>query len=154
MRKILEIIMCLALAVGGGCRVFANAVVPGTVQTHPGIINRELDGNVNARHLIVNHDMTLAGANDLALGVVDDVGTIGDYVAVSLLGGAPTTLVMIASEAISPGDRVALAAGGKVRALPETPGTYQEVGVAITETALDGDEIEVVHCLPRTVVVE
>lgn len=136
-----------------GWRIFANNVIPGTVQTHPGIVNRALGADLAHRHRLVGHDVAPTGVADRPLGVVDDVGKTGELVAVCLLGVVPKTLVMTAADAIDAGDEVVAAADGKVQSLPTDPGTYQLVGCALTSTVADGDEVEVAHCLPRPVVV-
>lgn len=136
--------------------IFSN-VVPGTVARHPGVVTRKLEAALAARKLLVRQgtddDQILVGTTAKPMGVVDDVGEIGDRVAVSLLGSALETLVMTASGAIAAGDDVYAAADGKVSTLPAGVGTYYFVGVALTAAAADGDEIEVDPSAPRAVTV-
>lgn len=141
-------------------RVFANAVVPGTVTTNAGgLVTRELEADLSTRHLLVRAGtlahQVLVGTAAKPLGVVDDTGLASskDDVVVSLLGAAPGTVVVIASEAIAVGDDVFSAAGGKVSKQPVAIGTYYLVGTALSAADADGDELEIVHCLPREIVV-
>lgn len=133
-------------------RVFAN-VVAGTVPTHPGVVTREAEAAFSAKHLLVKKgtsdtQILLCGANDKPIGPVNDTGASGDDLPVNLLGGAPATRIVVASEAITVGTDVFTAAGGKVSTLSATLGTYYKVGTALTAAAADGDEIEIAPCLP------
>lgn len=140
-------------------KTFANAVIAGTVPSHPeGLVTRTLEAKVESRKLLVRqgtaaHEVLLGTASNKPLGVVDDTGAVGERLAVELLGAAAGTTVLIAGGAVAPGDDVFAAAGGKVTTLPVPDGTYWQVGTALTGGA-DTEEIEVVPCLPRAVVVK
>lgn len=99
---------------------------------------------------------TLCGANDIPVGSLADLQagghTSGEQATVALLGKGPTKL-MVASEAITIGEAVYTAAGGKVQDLPAGAGTYYQVGFALTTAGADGDIIEVHDCVPIKTVV-
>lgn len=100
-----------------------------------------------------NHSAA-CGANDIPIGVItDEAAAAEDLVAVELLGISNRTLLMVASEAITAGEAVYTAAGGKIQDLPAGAGTYHKVGHALTAAAADGDLIEVQHCAPIATVV-
>jgi hypothetical protein len=62
------------------------------------------------------------------------------------------TLKLVASAAITEGDLIVVAANGKVQSLPETAGTYYQIGQAI-ESGAASDEIKIVTQPPVKVVV-
>lgn len=90
-----------------------------------------------------------AGATDAnAIGVLLDDVTSGDNVAVSLLGVDNHTVEVVASGAISVGEKVVLAASGKVSAVPAATSSAQTVyfvGIALTPAYADGNLIEILH---------
>ena len=97
----------------------------------------------------------ICGSSDLAIGVITDEAGIGEDVNVALLG-APDTLNVVASGAISAGTLIVPDSGGKVKAIPaagESDATYNVVGIALTSASSDGDIIEFVSCVPQQHVV-
>lgn len=139
-------------------KTFANAVVPGTVQTHAGIVPRKLEAALTSRRLIVrkgtdDDEILIGTAAAKPLGVVDDTGAIGDIVPVQLFGCAGETRIVTASEAITVDTDVYAAASGKVSKLSASAGTYYRVGRALTAAGADGDEIEIEPCAPVPVTV-
>ncbi|WOO41167.1 capsid cement protein [Rubellicoccus peritrichatus] len=134
--------------------VFSN-VAEGT---HAGQVTRMLESDITTRHLLgkigsASTQVDLADAGDAPLGVITDCGEAGDYVNVSLPGSVDSTLLMIASEAISAGEDVYTAASGKVQDRPLVAGTYYQIGRALTDAAGDGDVLEVEPVSPRKTVV-
>jgi hypothetical protein len=134
--------------------VFANAAEG----VHPGLVTRTLESTVTTRHLIGKTGSTasqvaVCGAADSPLGVITDTGEAGDPVNVNLLSSTRTTALMIAAEAISVGEDVYTAAGGKVQDQPVVTGTYYQVGRALTAATGDGAVIEVEPCAPRKLIV-
>ncbi|NCC50907.1 MAG: hypothetical protein EOM20_06780 [Spartobacteria bacterium] len=108
----------------------------------------------------VNH-IAACGNDEVADGIVLSELTATEItdglpVAVKLLGAAPGTVLMVASEAIDPTsvDFVCTAASGRVKALPAGSGTYYIVGKPITAASVAGDVIEVIPCVPTQRVVE
>lgn len=122
-------------------------------------LSKRATAAIATRHLLVTFGATadliaVAAADDVPLGpCIDEPETALDPVAVKLLGIDPETVKMVASEAITAGEDVFAAAGGKVQDLPVAAGTYYKVGRALTAAAADGDEIEVQHCTPLATVV-
>lgn len=130
---------------------FANIAVG----THPtGCITKLADAPLARRHLVVRigsaiTHVAVAGAADLALGVVDDEAEAAeDPVNVQLLGQKEGTVLMVASAAIAAGALVVTAADGKIRTLPVATGTYNIIGRALEAAGADNDVIEVAHCFP------
>lgn len=81
--------------------------------------------------------------------------TDGLRIAVALLGAAPGTRMVRASEAIDPTsvDFVCSAASGRVKALPAEAGTYYIVGKPLTAATAAGDQIAITPCVPTQRVV-
>jgi len=127
--------------------------------THENAITKLTDAAITTRHLLYKfgsdaQHIAACGANDIPLGGVnDEADAAEDRVGVNLLGTFQGTMLMVASEAITAGEHVYTAASGKVQDLPAGAGTYDEVGVAVTAAAADGDLIEVQHCVPREKIV-
>jgi hypothetical protein len=127
--------------------------------THQNAKTYKADAAVTTRYLMAKIGTDAAhsaacGASDIPIGVMqDEAGAAEDLVAVELLGISNRTLLMVASEAITAGEAVYTAAGGKVQDLPAGAGTYHKVGHALTAAAADGDLIEVQHCAPIATVV-
>lgn len=126
--------------------------------THAGSISKKADAAADEFTLVkIGSDadhVAAAGAADIPIGVLRSVPTAAeDEVTVDLLGAAPSTVKMIASEAISAGERVFAAASGKIQDLPAGAGTYYQVGVALTAADADGDIIEVDPCVAVATVV-
>lgn len=117
--------------------------------THAGSVTRKTDAALATRHLLhkVGSDadhVAPCGASDVPLGTVpDEASAAEENVEVALLGSAPSTRKMVASEAIDAGEKVYTAASGKVQDLPTSAATYYCVGTALTAAAADGDVIEV-----------
>ncbi|HEY1110814.1 MAG TPA: capsid cement protein [Opitutaceae bacterium] len=112
------------------------------------------DSAISTRFLIaklgsdVSH-VTLAGVNDVPLGVIaDEAAAAEDAVAVRLFGLQGEGGIGVASAAISAGDLLVPAANGKLRTLPGTSGTYYIIGRALKAAGADGDPIEFVSSFP------
>lgn len=101
----------------------------------------------------------------IADGVARPIGIMPDTVdadnledepkAIELLGIAPRTLPMVASEAIGIDvDVFSVGAAGKIGVLPAAAGTYWKVGRSVTAGDGDGSAVEVAHHAPVAVVVE
>jgi hypothetical protein len=139
-------------------RRFVSAINIGE-GTHKNAKTYKADAAVATRFLLakIGSDAghsAACGANDIPIGVItDEAAAAEDLVAVELLGISNRTLLMVASEAITAGEAVYTAAGGKVQDLPAGAGTYHKVGHALTAAAADGDLIEVQHCAPIATVV-
>lgn len=102
------------------------------------------DAAITARNLLfkkgsdVDH-IAVAGATDLAIGTVNDLGAAAEELkTVNLLGRGSRTKKMVASEAITAFTRVYQAAGGKIAA----SGT-RCVGLALEAASGDTVELEV-----------
>lgn len=59
------------------------------------------------------------------------------------LGTIESAVTLCAAGAITAGSLVCLAASGKVQTVPETAGTYQIIGIALTAASSDGDAVSV-----------
>ena len=127
--------------------------------THEDSVTKLADAAITTRHLLVKQGsdadhIAVCGANDDPSGVCDDEPSAAEKEAnVNLLGVIHRTVLMVASEAITAGERVFTAASGKVQDEPTDPGTYYCVGRAMTAASADGDEIEVEPCFPIALVV-
>jgi hypothetical protein len=121
-----------------------------------------LSDEAHGRHLL----MTCVAASDtdhyaICAAGEDPIGVCPDEVASDEVGEARAirllsrggTVKMVASEAITKGERVYTAAAGKVQDLPAGAGTYFLVGKALTAAAADGDVLEVESCFPVATVV-
>jgi len=117
--------------------------------THAGSITRKTDAAIATRHLLVKvgsdaDHIAACGASEVPIGTVpDEAAAAEENVEVALLGSAPSSRKMVASEAITAGEKVYTAASGKVQDLPTDAGTYYCVGTALTPASADGDVIEV-----------
>jgi len=117
--------------------------------THAGGVTRKTDAAIATRHLLVKvgsdaSHVAACGASEVPIGTVpDEASAAEENVEVALLGCAPSTRKMVASEAIDAGEKVYTAASGKVQDLPAGAGTYYCVGTALTPASADGDVIEV-----------
>jgi hypothetical protein len=91
--------------------------------------------------------ISIANEEDCSIGVAtDEVEQADDFVNVALLG-ACDTVKMVASGAVSAGEIVVVGDRGKVKNLPDTDGTYHQVGIALTPANADGI-VECASCLP------
>ncbi|WP_018124957.1 capsid cement protein [Desulfovibrio oxyclinae] len=95
--------------------------------------------------------LAIAGADALGIGVTRNDQDAGEDVGVAY-HNKPGTVMVIAAGAVSVGQDVYAAAGGKVEALPVLAGDYIKVGVAMEAAAEDGDLIEVVPNEPGKIV--
>ncbi|MDP0500991.1 MAG: hypothetical protein Q7P63_12930 [Verrucomicrobiota bacterium JB022] len=131
--------------------VFANTVG----EFAAGEITRFSTGALSARNRLVKpgaqpRTVALCEANDLPLGVSqDDADLAGDAVNVTLLGSAGRTLRAVASGNVAEGALLVPAAGGAVRTLPGTSGTYHIVGRAL-QAASAGQLVCFDPCFPQT----
>ncbi len=116
--------------------------------THDPSITYKVDAVITVKNLlycagVAADSIAACGVSDVPFGTVDDTAdAIGDYVAVNLIGKGPTK-TMVCSGAITRGNLVYVGAAGKVA----SSGT-QIVGVALTATTTNGDELEVLDLLP------
>jgi hypothetical protein len=94
------------------------------------------------------------GLAEIPIGNSDDLpGAAEDPFTVQIFGLIPTERIVIASEAITVGEAVYTAAGGKVQDLPAGAGTYYQVGYASQAAAADGDKLRIVPCFPIKTVI-
>jgi hypothetical protein len=128
------------------------------VQVHECSVRKTIDVAATSRHLLWTQgadawSVTIAGANALPMGTIDNVGTdVGTGQSLLLLGKGPTKKMVIAG-AVNPGVYVYTAAGGTVSQLSGTAGTYYQVGIALRGGNTAGDIIEVLDHVPIPVVV-
>lgn len=91
----------------------------------------------------------IAAAADIPIGFFTDEATAAeDPVNVNLLGTTPTTQIGVASAAIALGAFIVPDAGGKIRTLPVTTGTYYIIGRALSVAAANNDPVVVDPCFP------
>lgn len=142
----------------GSTYVAAANTYDAAVKTHTDSRPMTNDAAITARHLLWKAGSAVTGvalctASTIPIGTIDNVeSSTGVTQSVLLLGRGPTKK-MVASEAITVGEPVFAAAGGKVQDLPGSSGTYYQVGYALTAAAADGDIIEVHDHAPIAVVV-
>lgn len=143
-------LFCVALAL----HLTRNWLRPGEVQganiaegTHCEAITRYADAAITTRHLLYKvgstaNNIAVAGADDIAIGVVADEVATADIAAVPVtvrLLNKGSTKRMVASEAMATtGVEVYQAASGKI-ALTGT----RKVGVLLQTASADGDIVEV-----------
>lgn len=129
-----------------------------TAGTHESVLSRIAEGAIATPHLLVKigtapgSQVIVSDAGDLPMGAAQDDAVDGARVAVELLGQGATRL-LVASEAITAGERVYTADDGKIQDEPAVAGTYYWIGTAKTAATTDGDEIEVATIEPIKVVV-
>ena len=71
-----------------------------------------------------------------------DEATTGEYLAVALLGAAPSTLKILCSANVSAGTAVYLDDDGKGKSEPSAPGSYYQIGLAL-HAANAGELVEI-----------
>jgi len=125
---------------------------------YPGSLTKIADAALATQHLLVKFGsdadhIAVATAAGAPIGACVDTPALGESAAVHLLGSYPGSVTVVASEAITVGERVFAAADGEVSDLPAGAGSYFCVGHALTAAAADQDEIEIDACVPFTVVV-
>jgi len=93
-------------------------------------------------------------ADDMPLGNSDDAPEAAeDPFTVWLFGLICQERIVIASEAISAGEDVYTAAGGKVQDEPAVAGTYWKVGTARQSASGNNDKLAIIPCKPVKLVV-
>lgn len=134
--------------------------VNAAVGTHDGVVTRQAQTAISSKHLLgtvgSNGDgfVQVASVSDAPLYVMpDEAAEAGDPIACIILGAVGQTVRMAAADEIGAGSEVFVTSGGKVEALPDSPGTYFVVGRALTSTETDGDLLEVASCVCRKVVI-
>lgn len=125
---------------------------------YQGSMTKIADAAQSIQHLLIKFGtdaahIAIAGVADSPIGVCPDTPALGDSASVLLLGMQKESVKMVASKAIAVGVRVFAAANGKVSDLPAGAGTYFCVGVALTASGADADEIQVNSCVPFSVTV-
>jgi hypothetical protein len=114
-----------------------------------GKITRAADAIITERYLLAkvgsaSDRVAVCGAADTPIGVItDEAPAIGDTVRVTLLGSSGSTVLMVASGAISQGSLVEPAASGRVQTLGGGVGVHHVVGRAVIAASNAGDLIEV-----------
>ena len=97
-------------------------------------------GNIPQRYLLGklgadDTHITLCGDADIPVGVItDEASADGSPINVNLFGSIDETQLMVASAAIALGDFVVPDAGGMVKPMPATTGSYNVVGRALRAT--------------------
>jgi hypothetical protein len=129
--------------------VFAN-VADGT---HAGAITCTANSTFTSKYLLAKADATpglvdICGVGDVPVGVATDEATVGNILAIKLLGTGASTTRMVASAAIAAESMLYTAANGQVQTEPATAGTYYLVGRSLTAATGAGDRLEVEPCLP------
>jgi hypothetical protein len=160
MKTLIQPILLAVAALGAWFRqeIAAANTYDAAVETHEGTITRTNDAAVTARHLLWSTGAAAGGvavntASTIPMGTIDNTeSSTGVRQTIHLLGKG-STKKMVASEAITEGERVFGAAAGKVQDLPAGAGTYYCVGIALTGASNDGEIIEVLDCVPIPVVV-
>ena len=95
-----------------------------------------------------------ATANIPPVGIALDGATAsGKTIRVAYLGIMDGTTQAIASNTITPGSLLFAAASGKVQPMPANPGTYYQVGIALSGATAAGDLVTLTTCAPRRVVI-
>jgi hypothetical protein len=123
-----------------------------------GTMTKIADAAQTTQHLLVKFGtdadhIAIATAAGAPIGACPDTPALGDSAAVILIGVTDESVTMVASEAITVGERVFAAAAGKISDLPAAAASYFCVGQALEAAAEDGDEIQIASCVPFTVTV-
>lgn len=127
------------------------------VGTHPGRLTRTLATTLSERYTLVKSD-TLPNTvkpcqpSERPLGIATDTGTQDEAININLLGSGGQTQLLVAATALSEGDLLYVGSDGRVQLLPNTPGTYYEVGTALTPAAGAGQLVEVATRAPLRVI--
>lgn len=136
----------LRLQFGTGLIQAANTY-DAAVETHDDSVRRTNDAAITARHLLWYSTgattVALSGVDTIPLGTIDNTESSTGLNQTVLLLGGDCTRKMVASAAISVGDRVFGAASGKVANAGQV-----YLGQALTAAAADGDLIEVATIQP------
>jgi hypothetical protein len=121
------------------------------------------DAAFTSRYLIAKrgaeyYSIAIAGQGDTPYAVVPDMTPTTDTdlsypLPVNILGLNEDTERMICSGAIAIDQLLTTDAGGQVRAVPGSAGTYWVLGKAKTATVAQGDQVEVIPCFPHQVTV-
>lgn len=127
----------------GSSRLVAANIAEGQ---HEGHITKLTDATIATRFLMVKkgtntaHIAVCSAITDRPMGVCQDEATAAEEnVNVALLGARKDTLIGVASGAIASGSRLATTATGKLQVAVTTQFV---IGIAITDSAVDGDLIE------------
>ena len=125
---------------------------------HHGDVPVTLEAAVGTRHLLLrkgtgSNQVLVGTATDRPWGFAEDEGAVGDIIAMHPLGLGGRTVLGVASAAIAANALLSPAASGKVRTLPVAAGTYWVIGYAQTAAGADGEQIEIVSCVPYSVTV-
>jgi len=141
---LMQLIMTIVVAYHGFCRQsLAANTYDAAVRTHSATIQRTNDVAVSTRHLLwtqgsTDYGVKLATASLPAIGTIDNIETSTGINEEVILLGMGSTVKMVASGAITAGQRVYQDAAGKVSA----SGTLC-VGIAQTSTTADTQILEV-----------
>jgi hypothetical protein len=150
---------------GGKSRVAAflanNAIIVNI--TPKGRTTAVADAAFTSRYLIAKrgaseYSIAIAGQGDIPYAVVPDMTPTTDTdlsypLPVNILGLNEDTERMIASGAIAVDSLLTTDAGGQVRQVPGTAGTYWVLGKAKTAAVAQNDQVEVIACFPYQVTV-
>lgn len=132
-----------------GMRLAANTY-DAAVETHESAILRLNAAAIAARHLLytqsIGDTVAVNGATDIPLGTIDNIETAVNFRQSVLLLDKGSTKKMVANGAISAGQRVFTAAGGKVSNVYGA--TLYQVGIALSSALADNDIIEVADSSP------
>lgn len=136
---------------------FANTYNEAVETSGPGVPYKT-DDAITVRHLLFTEGsdaahIQIAGADERPLGTVDNEDVDAEE-RVTLLAFQPgKTHKAVASEAITSGEDIYTAAGGKVQDEPAIAGTYWKVGRAKSASGADNDVIEFYPCDPVKLIV-
>jgi hypothetical protein len=154
MNKLRALRARLAIILASGRKLVAAINAITNVGTHQGgRFTATASGTVNLHKLVKLSAAGTVAANDgVPIGVSMATELDGYEVGVQALGGADTTVRVIASAAIAV-NAILIADGEKVKTLPVAGGTYYIVGTAITAADANDDEVEMAPCSPVKIVV-
>ncbi len=148
-------VLLLGLVAGSGvfkyyCNYGAKEIFCNIAEgVHAGNVSRSAEVAFKTRYLLgkkgaADNQVNICGAADDPLGVVTDEPALGDNTNVRLLGSAGETQRMVASKAMTVGDKVYTAVDGKVQDEPAAAGIYYRVGTVLSSpAAADGGVLEV-----------
>lgn len=93
-----------------------------------------------------------AAEGDIPFGVMTDEAIAGEPVNVQFLNGIGS-VNMVAESVIERGSLLCLGENGRVKALPNTPGIYTQVGISLSSAAIAGAILEVLPCFPQIITI-
>jgi hypothetical protein len=126
--------------------------------THAGYVTVTAASVFTSKYLLAKADSTagevdVCGASDCPVGIATDDASVGDPLALKILGVSPQSVLVTASGAFAAESYLYTAANGQVQTEPTTAGTYYLIGRALNAATAAGDHVEAETCVPVKLIV-